>query len=157
MLAVCGLSHQLVAAEVSRTELEETLDLFANLDRVSGGEGERQANEYLKAKLTEYGVPFKSYEMELYLSHPLSAEVEVLGPDGRTIEAINHAFSRSTPPDGIEGEVIYIGRNMTEDPFDAPLVDYEALDVRGHTVHGRRNRRARWHRSSSIPITSCTT
>ncbi len=133
-IALCGLSQQLVAAEVSRADLVETLDLFATLDRVSGGEGERQANAYLKRKLTEYGVPFRTYEMQLYLSHPLSAEVEVLGPDGRTIEAINHAFSRSTPPGGVEGEVIYIGRNMTEDPFDAPLVDYEVLDVRDKIV-----------------------
>lgn len=134
MTAVFGLSQPPVAAEVSRAELEETLDLFATLDRISGGEGERQANDYLKAKLTEYGVPFHSYRMDLYLSHPLSASVEVLGPDGRVIEAINHAFSRSTPADGVEGEVVYIGRNMTADPFDAPLVDYEALKVRGKIV-----------------------
>ncbi len=133
-IAVCGSGHQLVAAEVSRAELEQTLDLFATLDRLSGGGGERQANEYLKAKLTEYGVPFRSYEIDLYLSHPLSAEVQVLGPDGQTIEAINHAFSRSTPADGVEGEVIYIGRNMTQDPFDAPLVDYKALNVSGKIV-----------------------
>ena len=137
-LALCGLSFELVAQQatttLSRAELEETLDLFATLDRVSGGEGEWQANEYLKSKLEQYGVPFETYQMELFLSHPLSASVEVLGPDGRTMSAINHAFSRSTPAAGVEGEVIYIGRNMTADPFDAPLVDYEALDVRGKIV-----------------------
>ena len=133
-LAVCGMSQYVTAQEVSRAGLEETLDHFATLDRFSGGEGERQANEYLKRKLTEHGVPFKSYQMDLFLSHPLSASVQVLGPDGRTLQAINHAFSHSTPPEGIEGEVIYIGRNMTADPFDAPLVDYEALNVRGKIV-----------------------
>ena len=138
LFVVCGLIFQVAAQDttpnVSRAELEETLDLFATLDRVSGGEGERQANEHLKSKLKEYGVPFETYQMELFLSHPLSASVQVLGPDGRTMEAINHAFSRSTLRDGVEGEVIYIGRNMTADPFDAPLVDYEALDVRGKIV-----------------------
>ena len=108
-------------AQVSPDGLNETLDLFATLDRYSGGEGERDANAYLKAKLEEFGVPYESYTMELYLSVPLSASVEVLGPDGRVIEAINHAFSHSTTVDGVEGEVVYIGRNMTADPFDAPL------------------------------------
>ena len=122
------------AEDVSRAALEETLNLFATLDRISGGVGERRANAYLKQKLDDYGVPFEAYEMELYLSQPINASVEVLGPDGRIMDAINHAFSRSAPPDGIEGEVVYIGRNMAADPFDAPLVDYAAMDVRGKIV-----------------------
>ncbi len=130
-LAACGI---VAAQEVSRTALVETLDLFATLDRISGGDGERRANAYLKRKLRDYGVPFDAYSMELYLSQPLSASVEVLGPDGGELDAINHAFSRSTPPEGVGGELVYIGRNMTADPFDAPLVDYEALGVRGKVV-----------------------
>jgi Iap family predicted aminopeptidase len=121
-------------AGVSRPELEETLDAFAALDRISGGEGERQANHYLKKKLTEYGVPFESYEMELYLSEPLSASVTVLTPEPMKLDAINHAFSMSTAPGGLEGNLVYIGRNMTADPFDAPLVDYHAIDVKGKIV-----------------------
>jgi Iap family predicted aminopeptidase len=119
---------------VSRAELTETVDRLGVLDRISGNEGERQANAYLKKKLTEYGVPFDSYEMELYLSHPMSASVTVLTPEPAKLEAINHAFSRSTPAGGVEGELVYIGRNMTADPFDAPLVDYEAVEVKGKIV-----------------------
>ena len=40
----------------------------------------------------------------------------------------------STPAEGVEGELIYIGRNMTADPFDAPLIDYEEIDVSGKIV-----------------------
>ena len=119
---------------VSRAELTETVDRLGVLDRISGNEGERQANAYLKKKLTEYGIPFDSYEMELYLSHPMSASVTVLTPEPAKLEAINHAFSRSTPAGGVEGELVYIGRNMTADPFDAPLVDYQAIDVKGKIV-----------------------
>jgi Iap family predicted aminopeptidase len=122
------------AEDVSRAELTETVDRLAVLDRISGSEGERRANAYLKEKLTEYGIPFDAYEMELYLSHPMSASVTVLTPEPAKLEAINHAFSRSTPAGGIEGELVYIGRNMTADPFDAPLVDYEAIDVKGKIV-----------------------
>jgi len=122
------------AEEVSRTELTETVERLAVLDRISGNDGEREANAYLKRKLMEYGVPFDSYEMELYLSHPMSASVTVLTPEPAKLEAINHAFSRSTPAGGVEGELVYIGRNMTADPFDAPLVDYEAIDVKGKIV-----------------------
>ncbi|MGH9323198.1 MAG: M28 family peptidase, partial [Vicinamibacteria bacterium] len=122
------------AEEVSRTELVQTIDAFSALDRISGGEGERLANEHLEKKLTEYGVPFETHEMELYLSHPLSASVTVLDPEPLKLDAINHAFSRSTPASGIEGELVYIGRDMTADPFDAPLVDYDAIDVKGKIV-----------------------
>jgi hypothetical protein len=72
--------------------------------------------------------------MELYLSHPMSASVTVLTPEPAKLDAINHAFSRSAPEGGIEGELVYIGRNMTADPFDAPLVDYDAVDVKGKIV-----------------------
>ena len=122
------------AQEVSRTEMTETVDFLARFDRISGNEGEREANAYLKRKLTEYGIPFDSHEMELYLSHPMSASVTVLTPEPAKLEAINHAFSRSTPAGGVEGELVYIGRNMTADPFDAPLVDYRAVDVKGKIV-----------------------
>jgi len=122
------------ANDVSRAELTETVDRLGVLDRISGNEGERQANAYLKKKLTEYGIPFDSYEMELYLSHPMSASVTVLTPEPAKLEAINHAFSPSTPAGGVEGELVYIGRNMTADPFDAPLVDYQAIDVKGKIV-----------------------
>jgi 20S proteasome alpha/beta subunit len=53
------------APEVSRTELLQTIDAFSPLDRLSGGEGERLANEYLEKKLAEYGVPFETHQMEL--------------------------------------------------------------------------------------------
>ncbi|NOX68941.1 MAG: M28 family peptidase [Gammaproteobacteria bacterium] len=122
------------AQETSREEINETLDLFATLDRISGGEDERTANAYLRRKLSEYGVAFDSYDIELFLSRPIDAGVQVLGPDSRVFDAINHAFSRSTPVEGVEGELIYIGRNMTADPFDAPLIDYEEIDVRGKIV-----------------------
>ena len=64
------------SAQDMRTEIDEMLDLFATLDRVSGGEDERTANAYLRDKLAQYGVPFESYDIELYLSQPISAGVE---------------------------------------------------------------------------------
>lgn len=143
---VCGAAFALGAAlallqipaataqDVSRAALDDMLDLYGTLDRISGGEGERTANAYLRERLDAYGVAYESYEFELYLSHPLSAGVEILGADGRTLDAINHAFSRSTPENGVEGELIYIGYDMQEDPFDAPLIDYEAIDVSGKIV-----------------------
>jgi len=50
------------ADDVSRAEMTETIEHLARLDRISGSEGEREANAYLKRKLTEYGVPFDAYE-----------------------------------------------------------------------------------------------
>jgi Iap family predicted aminopeptidase len=137
MKLALGLLAALVALqadEISRSEMEQTIDRFSVLDRISGGPGEREAVAYLKDKLVEYGVPFEGYPVDLYLSHPMSASVEVLEPEPLTFASINHAFSASTPAEGVEGELIYIGRNMTADPFDAPLIDYEKIDVRGKIV-----------------------
>jgi Iap family predicted aminopeptidase len=134
MIAFVLAAALVLPGEISRAELIETVDTLAVLDRISGSPGEREANAYLKKKLTEYGIPFDAYEMELYLSHPMSASVTVLTPEPAKLDAINHAFSRSAPEGGIEGELVYIGRNMTADPFDAPLVDYDAVDVKGKIV-----------------------
>jgi Iap family predicted aminopeptidase len=131
LLAAAFLS---TAQDVSRQEIVRTVDALAVLDRLSGGEGERRANEYLERKLAEYGVPFETHEMELYLSHPVSASVTVLTPEPARLQAINHAFSRSTSSSGLEGDLVYIGRDMTADPFDAPLVDYSKVDVKGKIV-----------------------
>jgi N-acetylated-alpha-linked acidic dipeptidase len=135
MLAELLLIVPLIQAEaISRAEMERTVDAFSRLDRISGGPGEREANQYLKQKLQEYGVPFDVYPMELYLSHPLRASVEVLGPRPLPFPSLTHAFSASTPEGGVEAELVYIGRNMTADPFDAPLIDYDKIDVRGKIV-----------------------
>lgn len=133
LLALCTItmSH---AQDVSREALDEMLDYYATLDRVSGGADEFRAVEYLQRKLDENRVAYETFDAKLYLSHPISASVEVLGPDGRVLDAINHAFSRSTPAAGVEGDLIYIGYDMQEDPFDAPLIDYEAIDVSGKIV-----------------------
>ena len=52
------------------------VEYLSTLDKTSGTEGEREAHEYVRGKLREYGVPFKEYEFDSYLSHPLEATLE---------------------------------------------------------------------------------
>ncbi|MER3399354.1 MAG: hypothetical protein C4316_12680 [Chloroflexota bacterium] len=94
--------------EVSPDELQRHLEVLAGLDRLSGGEGERRAVEYLAETLKSYGVRTELLEFESYISYPLEAELWVLEPELRQIPCRARSFSASTPPGGLEGELVFV-------------------------------------------------
>src|SRR5438552_996639 len=67
-----------VQREVSTAEITRTLHAI-DVDRTSGGDGERGSAEYLDRKLAEYGVAHTVYDSHLYLSWPGRAELVVPG------------------------------------------------------------------------------
>jgi hypothetical protein len=89
-----------VQSEVSIREVEATLRAI-DVDRTSGGEGERMAADYLARKLTDFGVAHTKYEARLFLSWPGRAEIEVSGLG--TIHGKTAAFSGTTPQSGLRG------------------------------------------------------
>jgi N-acetylated-alpha-linked acidic dipeptidase len=130
--------------EAQQASLEETLladlsldvpwsliERFTTLVRESASEDERVAAKYITDKLAELGVPHKVYEPELFLSVPVKSRLLV---GDQEIRAKSPAFSATTSPEGITGEVvsipIYSPRSV--DLFDVtPAVD---VDVAGKIV-----------------------
>jgi len=69
-----GFEAELVDA-VSREEPWSLVERFADLERVSGSEDERQAAAYLCDRLDDLGIDYERHEPELYRSAPLDASL----------------------------------------------------------------------------------
>ena len=121
-----------ILEEASIKEPWRIVQEFSKLVRVSGSEDEHKAALLLTGKLREWGIDVKVFEPELYLSIPLSAEVRVLAPEEKSIQARPPSFSASG---SIEGEVVYVPSKWAEATTD--LFDLKAqrdVDVRGNIV-----------------------
>jgi len=92
-----------IQGEVSSSEIEDTLHGI-DMDRTSGGEGERTSAAFLDRKLTAYGIAHTTYRARLFLSWPGRAEVAL--PDGARIAGKTAAFAAATAKDGLEGAVV---------------------------------------------------
>ncbi|MCW4035766.1 MAG: M28 family peptidase [Candidatus Bathyarchaeota archaeon] len=84
------------------------VEYLSTLDKTSGTGGERRAHEYVRSKLKEYGVPYETYEFDSLISHPKEAQIKVVSPTTLEVECITHAFSASTPEEGIEAELVHV-------------------------------------------------
>ena len=98
-----------VLDQVRLDEMWRLTEVFSELDRTSSTEGERRAAEYLEEQLEALGVPHDRYEIDSYLSIPLSASLAVTAPDSFDVPALVPAFSTSTTPGGLAGELVYVG------------------------------------------------
>jgi len=97
-----------VLANISAEEAWGHVEYLSTLDKTSGTDGERKAHEYVRGKLKEYGVPYKEYEFDSYLSHPIKASLEVVSPSKMEVKAITAAFSKSTDGERIEAEMVHV-------------------------------------------------
>lgn len=89
--------------------------------RLAGSDNSRRMAEYAHEQLVENGLSSQMHDFLGLVSFPEEAEVRVLTPDQRTIEA--HTLGHSASTDGIEGELVYVGSGAES--------DYEGKDVRG--------------------------
>jgi hypothetical protein len=109
--------------EVSAEQLWEFVSTIAKYDRMSGSAEERQALDFIVGKLRSWNVDVQQYEHDAYVSQPVRARLEVVGPDGGEIEAITHSFSAS---DRIQADLVYVGAGNED--------DYQGKDVSGKIV-----------------------
>ncbi len=96
---------------LSGIDINETwshVEYLSTLDKTSGTEGETKAHEYIREKLDEYGVKYEAIEIDSLISHPKEASLRVVSPKSLDVECITHSFSKATPEQGIEAEMIYV-------------------------------------------------
>ncbi len=115
-----------VLAEYSSDEVRKHLEYLTTLIRIAGTEDELKAAEYIKGKLEEYGIDTEIYEFDAYISHPGKAELEIISPVQKSFPCLAHAFIASTPPEGIEAELISVGKGSEG--------DYQGVDARNKIV-----------------------
>lgn len=96
--------------------------------RLSGGPEEKRAAAYLRDQLSEAGIPTNLHELVGLVSFPEPSRLTVLEPTdiGEPIVGMTFAHSGSTGPEGVEGELVYVGAGGED--------DYATTDVRGKIV-----------------------
>src|SRR5262245_60804352 len=81
------------------------IEQFTKLVRESGSEAEREGAQAIADKLKELGIPHQVYNPDLFLSVPVKSSVLV---NGKTIRAKSPAFSTTTGPQGLTGNLVAI-------------------------------------------------
>lgn len=137
---------QLIADELNG---ENAVNLVRELTyywRSPGSSGYKAAAETLKRHLARIGLevtsvdtpldnktPIGNYRFTPLAWEPIDAELKVIEPEERMLVSFANApvcinsWSGSTPPEGVEAEIVYVGRGTNE-------ADYEGKDVRGKIV-----------------------
>ena len=77
--------------------------------RLSGGEDEAKAFDYLESLLQGFGLDVRRHHHDALVSWPGPASLEILTGSPRHVECITHAFAAPTPPGGLEAEVVDAG------------------------------------------------
>jgi len=86
----------------------DLLERFSSLVRLSGSDEERQAFDYIAARLDHFGVPYALETTTQFISWPLAATLRVAGDDGATFMAKTPAMSVSTGGREMEAEAVYL-------------------------------------------------
>jgi hypothetical protein len=112
------------------------VEKFATLVRLSGSAEEREAVNYLMARLAEWGVPHRLYEPVCFISLPIAATLRVDAPGGPSYRAKTVSMSVSTDGQEITGDLVYVPPRIREDVADdwSYGLDFSGLDVRGKIV-----------------------
>lgn len=100
---------------VSPDELMNSTRSIAQWERLSGTDAEAHAFDWIERKLNEYGLETHRYQHPALVSWPESASLELL-TDGaaESVNCATHAFAVSSPTEGIEGELVPVGRATAE-------------------------------------------
>jgi len=107
------------------------LEAFSQWVRESSADDEQEAFDYIESRLKTLGIAYQRFNPEMYLSLPRMASLEVLAPEARQVRTKTTSFSASSPPEGIEAEVVYVGGGQAanvETLFDSNI---DNVDVRG--------------------------
>jgi len=101
--------EQAVRHAVSAAKLMEYTRNIARWVRTSGSEPEARAFDYLETTLRGFGLEPHREQHDALISWPGAASLEVAGTPPRHVECITHSFGASTPPDGLDAEVVDLG------------------------------------------------
>ncbi|MGH2615816.1 MAG: M28 family peptidase [Thermomicrobiales bacterium] len=133
--------EQALRQAVSPERLQQHLRVFAELQRQSGSDDERQAARYVVDTMRGYGIDAEILEFDSLISWPLASTLMVFDGSGESWKILvrTRSFGAQTPSGGIEAELVFV-------PFAVPRRgemifahraaegDYGGLDVAGKVV-----------------------
>jgi hypothetical protein len=121
-----SIQEKRILQEISEENLTRHLHEISKYVRMSGSEEEAKSLEYVKKTLRSYGFNVREYRFDAYVGEPKHTELIVVSPEARTIQGVTAALAPSTPADGLEAEVVFVGAG-TE-------AEFSKQDVRGKLV-----------------------
>lgn len=122
--------------EIDRDALESHIDALADLRRYPATEDQWEAAEYIVEELDAEGIDIELQTIEAYTSVPESATVTVSSPvQKRFDEIITTAFSTSTPPGGVSGELMAVD-SVDHNTTDLPDVEGKVVFIQGLPTPG---------------------
>ena len=110
--------RRVLCDSVNGAILMQHLREFARWVKLSGTSDEVKSLSYVRAQLSDYGYRTTLLHHDAYISLPGDARVDV---DNHSLTAITHSFSRSSPPGGLSGRLVYLGDGEAEDFADHDL------------------------------------
>jgi hypothetical protein len=117
-----------LASGVSTDRLMDSTATIAQWVRMSGSSEESKAFDWLESQLEESGLETKRHVFPALVSWPEAASLTVTPAGGEPwdVACATHGFAASTPEEGIEDEIVYVGRGAEG--------DLRQIDVRGRIV-----------------------
>lgn len=126
---------------VSARRLAGDLKKFSKWFRETGGPDERKAVDYIADHLGTQGIDVKVHEFRSFVSLPRDAKLQVLSPSPEAIPCRPRSFGANTPPQGLEGELVFAG-SLEVDKSKMIFArtgeerDFDGIDARGKIVVG---------------------
>jgi hypothetical protein len=115
--------YENIISEVSKEHLWKNIQKIASYQRESGLEGERQALDYIQGVLKSYDISTQLLGFDAFIGLPEDGEIAILPRRDIIIRGRPPAFSAQTPQEGVEAEVVYVGRGKAE--------ELDRTDIRG--------------------------
>ena len=115
-----------ITREISSDNLMRHVHEISKFRRMSGSGEESESLKYVKKVLEAYGFKVTEYQAEAYVGEPKSATLRIVAPESKQINGVTAALAPSTPPGGIEAEIIYVGAGSE--------AEFSKHDVRGKLV-----------------------
>ncbi len=117
----CNIHHQLSGLKA----LNHVTELARIGDRFIGTEGDKKAIEYLIKQFESYGLEIKETPFRALSFVQEKASLRIIST-GEELEVIAPYFSPSTPPGGLEADLVLVGEGREE--------DYRRINVRDKIV-----------------------
>lgn len=129
------INHDVEKRLLEAISVEESWGLIQHFNdnelvRESGSKDEQRGFDYIEERLKSIGVPYRRYAPEVHLSVPQKATLE-LGKTGQSFKAKTPGYSGSTGPDGVTGELVFVGGAHAEDIDDLFDSGLKTVDVEG--------------------------
>lgn len=122
------MSKAQVISEVSTANVRATVERIVKEipHRAAGSENGRRMAEYSRDAMRAAGAESVIHELPAIVSFPEHAEFRVEAPTQIAIQANTLGHSLETLPEGLSGELVYVGAGA--------LADFEGKDVRGRII-----------------------